>query len=115
MTEGYIAVQVVMMPKDANPFGTIFGGVILSHIDLAGSIADRASEFLQHRSQFRVWPQVREEAEVVALTKQRQQRVARQEEILACNTWEYIAETMRHLMEEALTTPSVAVTSRRAP
>jgi len=29
MNEGYIAVQIVMMPKDANPFGTIFGGVIL--------------------------------------------------------------------------------------
>jgi len=39
--EPYLAIQVVMMPKDTNPFGTIFGGVILSHIDMAGSIAAR--------------------------------------------------------------------------
>ena len=37
----YIAIQVVMMPKDTNPYGTIFGGVILSYIDVAGSIAAR--------------------------------------------------------------------------
>src|SRR3954452_21083889 len=47
MTEGYIAVQVVMMPKDANPFGTIFGGVILSHIDTAGSVAARREVLLR--------------------------------------------------------------------
>jgi acyl-CoA thioesterase YciA len=28
-----------MLPRDTNSHGTIFGGVILSHIDLAGSIA----------------------------------------------------------------------------
>ena len=28
-------VRVVMMPKDTNSMGNIFGGVILSHIDLA--------------------------------------------------------------------------------
>jgi acyl-CoA thioesterase YciA len=28
-----------MLPRDTNAHGTIFGGVILSHIDLAGSIA----------------------------------------------------------------------------
>ncbi|MCE9533698.1 MAG: acyl-CoA thioesterase [Planctomycetes bacterium] len=28
-----------MMPRDTNPTGTIFGGVILSYIDMAGSIA----------------------------------------------------------------------------
>jgi acyl-CoA thioesterase YciA len=28
-----------MLPRDTNARGTIFGGVILSHIDLAGSIA----------------------------------------------------------------------------
>jgi acyl-CoA thioesterase YciA len=27
-----------MMPRDTNPQGTIFGGVILSHIDAAGAI-----------------------------------------------------------------------------
>src|SRR5262249_19671713 len=37
----YTAIQVVMMPRDTNPHGTIFGGVILSHIDTAGAIAAR--------------------------------------------------------------------------
>jgi len=36
--ERYLAVKVVMMPRDTNPYGTIFGGVILSHIDLAGAV-----------------------------------------------------------------------------
>lgn len=27
-----------MMPRDTNPYGTIFGGVILSHIDEAGAV-----------------------------------------------------------------------------
>ena len=31
-----------MMPSDTNVHGTIFGGVILSHIDQAGAIAARA-------------------------------------------------------------------------
>ena len=33
-----LAVKVVMMPRDTNPFGTIFGGVLLSYIDQAGSV-----------------------------------------------------------------------------
>lgn len=37
-SEPYLAIQVVMMPRDANPHGTIFGGVLLSHIDQAGAI-----------------------------------------------------------------------------
>lgn len=36
MSEAYIALQTVMMPRDLNPQGTIFGGVILGHIDMAG-------------------------------------------------------------------------------
>jgi acyl-CoA thioesterase YciA len=28
-----------MLPRDTNARGTIFGGVILSHIDLAGAVA----------------------------------------------------------------------------
>lgn len=32
------AIRVVLMPKDTNAHGTIFGGVILSHIDLAGAV-----------------------------------------------------------------------------
>jgi acyl-CoA thioesterase YciA len=43
----YIAVQLVMMPKDANPYGTIFGGVILSNIDVAGSVAARRAVLRQ--------------------------------------------------------------------
>jgi acyl-CoA thioesterase YciA len=38
MSESYVAIQVVMMPRDRNPQGTIFGGVLLSHIDQAGAI-----------------------------------------------------------------------------
>ncbi len=34
----YLAVKVIMMPRDTNPYGTIFGGVVLSHIDQAGAI-----------------------------------------------------------------------------
>jgi acyl-CoA thioesterase YciA len=53
--ETYLALQVVMMPKDANPtltpvshgsthnflYLTIFGGVILSYLDQAGAIGAR--------------------------------------------------------------------------
>jgi acyl-CoA thioesterase YciA len=35
------AIKVTMMPRDTNLHGTIFGGVILSHIDQAGAIAAR--------------------------------------------------------------------------
>jgi acyl-CoA thioesterase YciA len=31
--------RVVAMPKDANPSGDIFGGWIMSHVDVAGGIA----------------------------------------------------------------------------
>ena len=39
---GSPAIRVVMMPRDTNPHGTIFGGVLLSYIDQAGAIAARA-------------------------------------------------------------------------
>jgi len=32
------SIRVVMMPRDTNPEGTIFGGVILSHIDQAAYV-----------------------------------------------------------------------------
>lgn len=32
------AIRRVMMPRDTNAFGTIFGGVILSEIDLAAAV-----------------------------------------------------------------------------
>ena len=37
-SERYLAVKVVMMPRDTNPVGTIFGGVLLSYIDQAGAV-----------------------------------------------------------------------------
>ena len=36
-----LALRVVMMPRDTNNYGTIFGGVILSYIDQAGFIEAR--------------------------------------------------------------------------
>ncbi len=57
--ESWIALQVMMMPHDANPipttlpgftpnlvYATIFGGVILSYIDTAGSIGARREALL---------------------------------------------------------------------
>jgi len=35
------AIRVVMMPRDTNPMGTIFGGIILSYIDQAGAVETR--------------------------------------------------------------------------
>lgn len=35
------AIRVLMMPRDTNGSGTIFGGVILSYIDQAGAIEAR--------------------------------------------------------------------------
>lgn len=32
------AIRIVLLPKDTNANGTIFGGIILSHIDLAGAV-----------------------------------------------------------------------------
>ena len=41
MDDLYLAIQAVMMPRDINPHGTIFGGVILSYLDQAGAIGAR--------------------------------------------------------------------------
>jgi acyl-CoA thioesterase YciA len=35
------AIKVVLLPKDTNALGTVFGGVILSHIDLAAGVEAR--------------------------------------------------------------------------
>lgn len=40
-SQPHLAVKVVMMPRDTNHVGTIFGGVLLSHIDLAGGVGAR--------------------------------------------------------------------------
>ena len=39
-----------MMPPDTNPYGTIFGGVILSYIDQAGAVG------AEHEIRARGWP-----------------------------------------------------------
>ena len=41
------SIRAVMMPRDTNALGTIFGGVILSHIDLAAAI--EAHRWWPHR------------------------------------------------------------------
>jgi len=48
--ERYLALKTVMMPRDTNPYGTIFGGVILSYIDQAGAVGAR------HEMRCRGWP-----------------------------------------------------------
>ena len=46
----YLALKSVMLPRDTNPHGTIFGGVILSYIDLAGAVG------AHHEIRSRNWP-----------------------------------------------------------
>ena len=41
MSERVPAIKVILLPKDTNALGTIFGGVILSHIDLASAVEAR--------------------------------------------------------------------------
>jgi len=41
MSERVPAIKVLLLPKDTNNLGTIFGGVILSHIDLASAVEAR--------------------------------------------------------------------------
>src|SRR5919201_2561309 len=41
MSERFPAMRLTMLPRDTNAYGTIFGGVILSYIDLAGGIECR--------------------------------------------------------------------------
>ena len=43
MNEPVPAIKVLLLPKDTNAYGTIFGGVILSHIDLASAVEARKS------------------------------------------------------------------------
>ena len=45
--ERHTALRTIMMPRDTNQYGTIFGGVILSYIDQAGFIEARRHG--QHR------------------------------------------------------------------
>lgn len=37
-SDPHLAIKAIMMPRDTNPHGTIFGGVLLSYIDQAGVV-----------------------------------------------------------------------------
>jgi acyl-CoA thioesterase YciA len=41
MSERIPAIRVLLLPKDTNAYGTIFGGVILANIDLASAVEAR--------------------------------------------------------------------------
>jgi len=41
MSDRVPAIKLVLLPKDTNAYGTIFGGVILAHIDLASAVEAR--------------------------------------------------------------------------
>ncbi len=41
------AIRVMLLPRDTNAAGTIFGGIIMSYIDLAGAV--EAGKHTQHR------------------------------------------------------------------
>jgi acyl-CoA thioesterase YciA len=41
MSERIPAIKVLLLPKDTNALGTIFGGVILSNVDLASAVEAR--------------------------------------------------------------------------
>src|SRR5436190_15402865 len=53
--ERFPAIRVTMLPKETNAYGTIFGGVILSYIDLAGGI-----EIMRHHNEKFVTKSMRE-------------------------------------------------------
>ena len=41
------AIRVVLLPRDTNKHGTIFGGIILSYIDMAGAV--EAGKHTRHK------------------------------------------------------------------
>src|SRR6476646_1325613 len=49
-TAPYLALKAVMMPRDTNPLGTVFGGVLLSYIDQAGVVG------AHHEIDKQAWP-----------------------------------------------------------
>ena len=46
----HLALKAMMMPRDTNPYGTIFGGVLLSYMDQAGAAG------AQHEIRRAGWP-----------------------------------------------------------
>lgn len=56
MSDCIPAIKLLLLPKDTNAFGTIFGGVILSNIDLASAVEARKTA--SHRYVTRAMHQV---------------------------------------------------------
>ena len=52
MSERIPAIKVLLLPKDTNALGTIFGGVILSHIDLASAVEARKTASHRYVTKF---------------------------------------------------------------
>ena len=52
MSERFPAIRLTMLPRDTNAHGTIFGGVILSYIDLAGGVECRRQSPKQFVTKF---------------------------------------------------------------
>ena len=48
MSDRVPAIKLLLLPKDTNAFGTIFGGVILSNIDLASAVEARKTAPLRY-------------------------------------------------------------------
>ena len=46
----FLAIKVRMMPRETNPHGTIFGGVLLSYVDQAGAVG------AEHEIRSQGWP-----------------------------------------------------------
>lgn len=42
--EEQLALRVIPFPSDANPYGDIFGGWLMSHVDVAGAVAAHRRE-----------------------------------------------------------------------
>jgi len=52
MSERIPAIKVLLLPKDTNALGTVFGGVILSHIDLASAVEARKTASHRYVTKF---------------------------------------------------------------
>jgi acyl-CoA thioesterase YciA len=48
MTDRVPAIKLLLLPKDTNALGTIFGGVILAHVDLASAVEARKTAQLRY-------------------------------------------------------------------
>jgi len=48
MSQNEPVLRVMPMPKDTNRYGTVFGGVILSYLDIAGSLEARKTAPLNY-------------------------------------------------------------------